>query len=409
MSQWAKVMRVVASAPSRSATLTLTERLSAITQLTSSMEYLARERDRVTGGLNDWAVMRQAHAGKPGWAVRTLDVIASRQVTTALHGARVAAAATLLLGPSARKPRLVANLVLAATSVALYPRHSYGTDGSDHVVLLVQSATAIARAGERHPETVDCCLWFIALQSVLSYSASGWGKLAGPAWRSGQALPGILRTESYGHRRMWQALQQHPRAAPVLGGGGVGMGYLFPLVFVGRGRMSRIFVAWAAAFHLANGRVMGLGRFVWSFISMHPAVLYATGEPSAAPRQDAGREERRDDLMPAVTAGLMTALVTGAMIAQARRRRIVRGRLGGEATLITSSGNTLRYRQRGMAERSGAVIIFEPGLLGTPEHGEWLVRDLILRWPVVTYRRAGCGASTYVGARRFSLDGSVQD
>lgn len=409
-SRSAAVVRWVFSSPMprRSVTLAVTERLSAVTPLASSLEYLARGRDRAPGGLNNWAVMRRSHLNRPAWVLGVLDVVADRRTTNALHAVRTASALVLLLGPAARRPRLAASSVLAATSALLADRHHFGADGSDQVSLLVQAAGAVARAGQRHPETVDACLWFIALQSVLSYTASGWAKLTSSSWRSGEALTGIMRTEAYGHRAAWQALRRHPHAARSVCAGVLTMECLFPAVFAGRGRVARPLVASAAAFHLANGRLMGLGRFVWSFIAMHPAVLYAAGRPDARPGPDGRLEPARDDLLPAVAATLAAALFTAGLIAQARRRRAVLRVREDECTVRTSSGNVLTYRSRGPAG-TDPVIVLEAGLMAGPESLEWLARDLAGRWQTVTYWRAGYGSSRCARAENFVLGTRVQD
>jgi pimeloyl-ACP methyl ester carboxylesterase len=397
-----------AGSPSRPVALTLTERLSAVTHLVSSLEYLARSDDREQGGLNDWTVMRGAHLAEPRWALRIHDAVGDDRVTNALHVARVAAAVALIAGPEARRPRLAANSFLAASSVLLQRRQRYGADGSDQVGLLVQTAAAVARAGQRRPETVDACLWFIALQSVLSYTASGWAKLAGSAWRSGEALTGIMRTQAYGDRRTWQVLRRYPRTARWVGGGVLALECLFPVVFAGRGRMARPMVAAAAGFHLANGRLMGLGRFVWSFISMHPALLYAAGRPG--PAQDGGTEPPRSDLLPRAAAGLGAGMLAAGMVTQAARRRAVMRVRAGERTFRASSGNVLAYRHRAAADAgSGPVVILEAGLMGGPDWLEWLTRELSGRWPVVTYWRAGYGPSRYTAAGDYDLEVNVQD
>lgn len=412
MGKLGKVGRVLLSQPAlgRSTALTATERLSSVTHLLSSLEYLTRKTDRRPGGVNNWEVTRQAYSDRPAWMVKFLDFVAEPRVTDAIHFVRVGAAATLLLGPDSRRPRLAANVVLSATSAALYPRHHYGADGSDQVVFVVQTAAAVARAGERTPETVDACLWFIALQSVLSYTASGWVKMTSPTWRSHQALPGIMRTKSFGNRRLWEALRRHPRVSNALGASVLGMECLFPAVFLARGRLAPAMVTGAATFHLVNGRVIGLGRFVWSFIAMHPAVLYAAQRPRLASGSGETAVARRDDLLPKLATGVMAATFAGGMAARARRRKtVLRGRDGAE-TLRTSNGNTLSYRRVGPAGKPGPVIVLETGLLESPQHYEWIVRELSPRWTTVTYNRAGSGASTYAGSpAAYTLESSVRD
>ncbi|MGH8929678.1 MAG: alpha/beta fold hydrolase [Egibacteraceae bacterium] len=400
--------RVLAPIPlRRGVALTLTERLSSVTHLVSSLEYLAAEGDRRWGGLNNWDVSRRTVHARSRSLGRALDVVADRRVTRALHVVRVAAAVTLL-APSPHRPRLAANVVLSSTSAALYPRQLYGTDGSDQVSFLVQTVAAVARAGQRRSQLVDACLWFVALQSVLSYAVSGWVKLAGPSWRSGQALPGVMRTLTYGDRATWELCRRYPRVARVLGAGVLTMECLFPAVFVARGRLAPLLVGAAGAFHLVNARVMALGRFVWSFVSMYPAVLYVSG-----PRDRIGLDrkvvERRDDTLPTLCAALMAASLSVGLLAQARRRQVVLGGRDGERSMTTGAGNTLSFRRTGPMDGAAPVIVLESGLVATAEHWEWIVLGLSRRFPTVTYQRAGNGRSSYAPRKDYRLDVAVGD
>jgi pimeloyl-ACP methyl ester carboxylesterase len=394
----------------RATALALTERLGAVTHLLSSLEHLSSEASRTRGGLNNWSISRQNFVHRRPVARLALDVVADRRVTRILHIARVAAAASLL-APLPRNPRRLragANALLSITSVALHPGHVYGTDGSDQAAFLVQTAATIARAGQRRPKVVDACLWYVALQSVLSYTVSGWVKMASPTWRRGEALPGVMRTVSYGDPAVWEFLRRHPRAGRLLGQQMLLLECLFPAVFLAKGRLAPALVGSAALFHLINARVMGLGRFLWSFVAMHPAVLYATG-----PRERSGPDgqlERRDDTLPVACARLGTAALGVGLATQARRRRVVLRGHGDEQAVTTSSGNTLYFRLRGPADDpTTPLLILESGLAAPVENWEWIVSGLSQRFPTLTYQRAGAGRSRYRGGRNYRLDVAVQD
>ncbi|MGW7452812.1 alpha/beta fold hydrolase [Streptomyces sp. NPDC054787] len=416
MTRWPKLMRAVLSPPSvsRAAALSLSERLSAATHLVASLEYLTTERDRRHGGLNNWEVNREASFSTWSPVLRkVLDLAARPRVTRALHVVRVGAAATLL-APSPRPARVAANALLSGTSLVLYPLNHYGTDGSDQVSFLVQSVATVARAGERNAQLVDACLWFVALQSTLSYAVSGWVKMTSANWRSGRALTGVMRTLTYGDRTAWELVRRHPRAAHALCAGVLALECAFPAVFLAKGRAAPLMLGSAAVFHLANARVMGLGRFLWSFVSMHPAVLYAAG-PRERTAAD-GRVERRDDALPVLAVGLLAAALGALQVEKVRQsRRVLRGR-GDEREFTAGSGNTLSYRRTGpdsAAADDGTqpVVILENGLVATSEHWEWIVRGLSEQFTVVTYHRAGYGRSTYGGPedKAYSLDTAVDD
>ncbi|WP_329339003.1 hypothetical protein OG866_28410 [Streptomyces sp. NBC_00663] len=260
---------------SREKALTLAEQISASTHLVSSLELLVRDRDRREGGLNDWNIARDNYAPRIPGLKKFLDIIADRRNTQLLHGARALAAASLLVPGTPRAHRAAANGFLAVTSMAAYPRHSYGTDGSDQVSFIVQIAALTARLRQHDHRTVDAALWYVALQSTMSYAVSGYVKLVSPVWRSGAALPGIMRTETYGDERFYQLISDHPELSKLVAHAVLFMECAFPALFLAKGRLAPAMLAATGSFHLVNARAMGLGRFLTAFVATYPAVLYA--------------------------------------------------------------------------------------------------------------------------------------
>jgi pimeloyl-ACP methyl ester carboxylesterase len=250
---------------------------------------------------------------------------------------------------------------------------------------------------------VDAGLWFVGLQATAAYAASGFAKLVSPTWRSGQALPGVLRTQVYGDRRAWQMLRRHPRAARALTAGLLALECLFPAVYLAKGRLARPIVLSAGALHLANARIMGLGRFVWAFGAMYPALFYTTG-----PREQPG-VERRDDLVPALAAAAATGAVGAAIVANVYRRAVVMRARDHEEILTTSTGSQLSCRMTGPRDGRTPVIVVAHGLMSPAEHWEWITQGLSRRFPTLTYQRAGYGRSRYGADEPFRLDLAVRD
>ncbi|TYB39241.1 alpha/beta fold hydrolase [Micromonospora sp. AP08] len=404
----ARVLRAALTPRSlnRSQTLVVAERLSAATHLVASLELLARGEDRKPGGVNDWSISRQNIRHRGVTAQRFFDVVSGPRASAALHVARAASAA-FLLAPTDRwrKGRLIANAVVAGTSIGTFPGQLYGTDGSDQASFLVQAAATVARSS-RQPRVADAALWFLGLQSTLNYTASGWVKMVSPTWRSGRALPGVMRTVTYGHQGAWQLAERFPRSAKTVGHAVLAMECLFPVVLATRGRLAPAFVGSAAAFHLANAGLMGLGRFVGAFCAMHPALLYVTDPRRRSP--GAAGESPRNDAFPAVAGALAAATLTGAVVAQARRGREVRRGHPGQRRIETRAGNVLAYLPENLGQ-DGPVIFFESALAATDLHWDWLRRVLSPRFPTVVYQRAGYGASEYRGARPFTLASAAED
>jgi pimeloyl-ACP methyl ester carboxylesterase len=388
---------------SRDRALSLSERMAAMTSLTSSLEYLTRRKDTKPGGLNDWRIARDVHINSAPPTRKLLDLVAEEKTTLALHGARVAVSAAML-APGNSRWRGLANIFLGVSNAALYPRHRYGTDGSDQVATMVQTATGLARA-TNSPEVKDALMWYVALQSNLSYVVSGWVKLLGESWRNGSALGGVMRTRTYGHEGLWKLIQKYPKPAKHLAHSVLALECLFPVVYLKRGVLAKPVIAAAAGFHVANGFLMGLGRFVSSFISMHPMVAY-TSTPKDHPVV-AGRDDRALRAVLFVAAAAVAGAVT---VAGVRRSRAAEA-WPGSKTATTRHGNELSYTIRLGEDESKPVLVFVTGMISTVEHFGWILDKLVdeTDHDLLTYSRAGYAASKYRGDKDFTVQESVDD
>ncbi|WP_395293763.1 alpha/beta fold hydrolase [Kitasatospora hibisci] len=389
---------------SREQAMAVSERLAAATTVVSSLEYLRRKGDREPGGLNDWTIGRDTYVTLSPLRRRILDVVGDRRVTNALFCAQAAAGSALLL-PHRGRWRGAASMFLGLSNIALYARRRYGTDGSDQVAMLVQTAVGAARMS-RTPQVQDALLWYVALQSNLSYAVSGWVKLLGAEWREGTALAGIMRTRTYGHEGMWRWAEQYPGTARWLAHSVLAMECLFPLVYLPGGVLARPMIASAAAFHAANGYFMGLGRFATAFTSMHPMVAYTTTPRSRPEVAD------RDDTMAAATALSLAGVAAFGALRAVDRRQWARDSWPGSLSVATRHGNKISYyRMSGSAKGRKPVIIMSCGLASSPEMFGWVLQTLREdgACDVITYSRAGIGPSSYAGDEPFTLQESVDD
>ena len=120
-------------------------------------------------------------------------------------------------------------------------------------------------------------LWFIAAQSVLSYFSSGVAKLVSPVWRSGDAIVGILRTETFGNPKLATFLKDRPAAAKSLCWLTILFECCFPIVLVVPSPYPWFIVAAGLGFHVGVALVMDLNAFVWAFLATYPAILFCHG------------------------------------------------------------------------------------------------------------------------------------
>ncbi len=161
----------------------------------------------------------------------------------------------------------------------------------------------------------------------------------------------------------------------------------------------------AAGFHVANGFVMGLGRFVTSFISMHPAVAY-TSTPKDHPAV-AGRDDR---MVRVVAAGLALSVTAAGVLAAQRRMRVREG-WPTSHRLTTSAGNELQYEIMSHGDEDKPFLVFCAGLGTTSEQWAWISETIARQtgYGVITYARAGYAGSDYRSTDAYRLDESVED
>ncbi|MDN4597854.1 alpha/beta fold hydrolase [Leifsonia virtsii] len=378
----------------REGTLRSIERLTAATTAVSSAEYLARPREFGRGSLGDWTIIGQRFSHLPKWQQRILEAASRPGVSRALHAGRLLAAA-VLLAPTPSKLRAFADGYLALSAAALYPRSTYGSDGSDQVGFQTSSATFVARVIPTQ-QVQDGAIWYVALQSALAYAVSGWVKVFGRSWRTGTAVPGVMRTHAYGNKRLWEFFKDRPRVALMSAHAMLAFEGLFPLVFLAKGRLTKPFLLAAAGFHTAIAGSMGLGRFLTAFGSMLPAIAYATND------------RPKSKLVPAMAlTTIAAALVGGAAGGLMRSSRVRRGHHG-DHRITCSSGNSLRYQRRRSSRRGAPVLVLEHGMASTPEHFAWIIEHLPADTEVITYWRAGYGPSENISGG-YGIDDSGED
>jgi hypothetical protein len=144
--------------------------------------------------------------------------------------------------------------------------------GSDGMTFLTLSSLAVASLGGFNQTVSRVSLTFIAAQAVVSYVAAGWAKARHHRWWSGRALRGYVLLSGYQVPKNLRRILARRAVAKVCAWGVVGFELAFPLVLF-TPRLTPLFLAAGAAFHLLNFAVFGLNRFFWAWIATYPAIL----------------------------------------------------------------------------------------------------------------------------------------
>jgi hypothetical protein len=246
----------------------------------SSAEYLARPAVLADTGLCSWPVARlEQYWTSRGRLSGAVGFMLTYPATIGLLVARLIAASLIVAGvPHSTFETALLLAVIVAVSVALVTRCQYGHDGADQMMFICTVVFLIANA----TQVVEPVLWFVAGQSALAYATAGIAKLVSPVWRSGKALPGVLRTRLYGNAAVYGHIVGRPRLAQLLSWSVIIFECSFPAALAGIPLVSFLLLAGGIAFHLVNAFVMRLNTFFLSFVATYPAVLFCAQEVRSA-------------------------------------------------------------------------------------------------------------------------------
>ncbi len=246
----------------------LIARLAAIPTAIAALELLQVRASWADGGAWGWSILRRELDGAPRWLMVLCDRTLGAAGFTAVLAVQVASAVVL---PWVDSPWPAATAWACALLCAFRFRGSYN-GGSDSMLLVVLGGLALAR-GDRAGVLETVGLAYIAAQLVLSYFVAGAAKLSQPSWRSGAAVHQLLSLPQYpvpNCARRWLGTDA---AVRLCAWGVIGFECLFPLALVSD-YAAIVLTAIAIGFHVVNVVVLGLNRFLWTWLAAYPALAY---------------------------------------------------------------------------------------------------------------------------------------
>ncbi|CAM5273712.1 hypothetical protein [Streptomyces fumanus] len=263
-------------------------RVASLGTLVSALEMLSQSRKFEDGEM----LSGQVANTRPKFArrfPRLTRALESKKAAVALYGIQAGASAATLIWGHKRAVRTAGSAVLAVTGAAGRVRSPFGGDGADQlqqVINVVLAATGTFKDGE---QARDVAMRALALETTISYVASGVVKLVSPVWLSGEAFTGVIRTHNYGDQRVYRLVHRYPLLGRLVTWGTIAAEVSFPLVFVLPKPAARAYLGSMTLFHLGIGQFMGLNRFVLAFGATHPALLYvfARNEQRPGPAAEA--------------------------------------------------------------------------------------------------------------------------
>lgn len=186
-----------------------------------------------------------------------------------LYIPRIALALLLIAGV---QPPIIEALLLLLGMAILYRFQGPYNGGSDRMSLLLLFCLLMSRLAPTR-QWQEIALGYLAVQLLLSYAISGWVKLSNRDWRSGQALKDVFEFSVYPVSESIRSLARAPALLLALSWILMLFEMLFPLALLDARYLQSALIV-AGVFHLVNGCVFGLNRFLWIWIAAYPCLLW---------------------------------------------------------------------------------------------------------------------------------------
>ena len=242
----------------------------------STMEYIKKIQIFSSTGLLSWNVMQLRWEKKDqGSFFSPLFRLFNEKGLAIIFGLRCLIIFGLLFFPLETTYGWILVGLLGCSLLASSMITFYGSDGSDQMNMLIIITLFFCHfpmiAGSR---LAIIGLWFIGLQTCLSYTVAGIAKLASAEWRASTAIKDVFSTKTYGTRWAAVLLKKYPGINVFLCWNVMIMETLFPLCLILPFNYALIFIIWGFMFHLLTAIIMGLNSFFWAFMAAYPALFY---------------------------------------------------------------------------------------------------------------------------------------
>lgn len=248
-------------------------KIIALAVLLQAIEILQLRRTFASDGIWKWKTLQHEFAffSKPARALLNvaLDVPNFLVIVVAQIGLALA-----VLAIAHPHPAILVGLLSTNGLIALRWRGTFN-GGADYMTVLTLLLLTIHAfvPGNRIVELG--CLWYLALQAVLSYFIAGAVKLRNADWRAGKALAHFLSGPPYDPPAHFVNMARN-RALMLLGSWTI---ILFEVSFPAalmNPKTSAAYIAAAFLFHLLNVATFGLNRFLFAWSATYPALYFCS-------------------------------------------------------------------------------------------------------------------------------------
>lgn len=251
-------------------------RILGVYVLIDSAEKLYSFREFRNHGLFSWHLLRsnQFFASRPAAIRRWLDRIFVFHNWIFLLLLRGLAGLWLLYMPQNQLITSGSLLIVFIVGSLMNFRHTpYGAETENRFALVLCGALVLRSIAPTELVTV-ICLWFIALQTCVSYVTAGITKWLNPDWRKGYGVLHVIGSpDLVPLQGIKFFFKRHQRLGKVLAWATIGIECLFPLVLAGPPFLW-ILLGWGLLFHLSIAIWLRLGKFFWVWAATYPAIIF---------------------------------------------------------------------------------------------------------------------------------------
>ncbi|KAM9866642.1 hypothetical protein ACIFOC_00848 [Leucobacter aridicollis] len=362
-------------------------RIAAVGQVLGALESLANARHyRRDGLLRGPSRPSSRFAQRFPMLVKTLD---SQPAALTNQIVRLASGLITIFSPAIPTLRTITAGSNVLTGAFEQRRNPFGRDGSDQMQQVINTYDLVSAAAEPAKRD-DLFLRALNTQLAVSYTASGLVKLVSSDWRSGRAFGKIMRTRTYGDERVSRLVDRFPPVGKLVSWLTIAWESLFPTSYFLPRRFRGLVDFGMKSFHILIGVFMGLPRFIWAFLAIHPAVDYVNHEKDRGIAMSALERRLVLALGAGVGASAAFSSIEQHVFSRLRSKQVI------SATAPDGIGGAIEHQFRKADHGSRGVVVFENGLGAAMEGWDWVASELSMDYDTLTYHRSGYGATTSV-------------
>ena len=258
--------------------LALCTRIAAAGLLLITCQWLWNWRLLRAHDLLSWQLLRTRRGfTQKGVVAQVCDALLGFPQYVVVLAISAAAAGFLIVRPTQTGLYPYVLTVIVGTSLLRHLRlFPYGSTGADRMLFLVFGALWILQLAPTAPLAQHGCLWFLALQTTLSYITAGLCKVVSGDWRRGIGLSRVCQNPLFVTQPVALVLRRHPRLMMGLNCVAMLWQLTFPLFFIIGWPWGGVFLLCGILFHLLNAVILGLNTFVFAWLSTYPALVYCS-------------------------------------------------------------------------------------------------------------------------------------